>query len=201
VSESTRIRSFVAIDVEAPIRTALGVLQEEFARTRADVRWVRADGLHVTLKFLGYVEEPRLEQVRAVLTAALAGQAALRVQVHGVGAFPSMRRPRVLWVGLEGAGLPELAVRVEEALSSAGFAKEKREFTPHVTLGRVNSLRGWSALEETCKAHLDDDFGSSDVDAVTIYRSTLRPDGAFYSSLFTIPLNQHRKESRYDTRR
>jgi 2'-5' RNA ligase len=92
-------------------------------------------------------------------------------------------------------------VRVEEALSSVGFAPERREFTPHVTLGRVNSLRGWSALEEVCKTHLDDDFGSTDVDAVTIYRSTLRPDGAFYSVLFTFPLNQHRKESRHDTRR
>ncbi len=200
VPESVRIRSFVAIDVDVSIRTALRALQEEFACTRADVRWVRPDGVHATLKFLGAVAEPRLERARAALTAAFADQATLQVRVHGLGAFPSLRRPRVLWVGMEGVGLAELAARAEEALASVGFAREERKFTPHVTLGRVNSLRGWPALEALFKAHLDDDFGPTDVQAVTLYRSQLRPDGAVYSVLFTIPFNSYRRESTYDTR-
>jgi 2'-5' RNA ligase len=195
VSESERIRSFVAIDVAPPVLKALQGLHAELARHKADVRWVRPEGLHMTLKFLGYVEAPRLEKVRAALEAAVREHAALRARVHGLGAFPSLRRPRVLWVGLEGDGLAELAAAVDAALEPLGFEPEKRAFTPHVTLGRVNSLRGWPALEEDFKAHLDDDFGDSDVTAVTIYQSTLRRDGAVYTALWTIPLGRHKERS------
>ena len=198
MAETERIRSFVAIDLAAPVRAALAALQQQLARVKADVRWVRVEGMHVTLKFLGAVEAPRLEHVHAALAAALRDIPALRVRTHGVGAFPSVRRPRVLWVGLEGQGLPELAERVDAALAPLAFAPEQRAFTPHITLGRVNSLRGWPALEETFKGHLDDEFGESDIDAVTLYRSSLRAGGAVYTSLWTIPLDKHREGAPYD---
>ncbi len=201
MSEKDTIRSFVAVDVAAPVHAAIAALQAELARVRADVRWVRAEGMHVTLKFLGAVAASRLQRVRAVLVDALAAQPPLEVQVRGTGAFPSLRRPRVLWVGLEGAGLSELAGVVDAALVPLGFAAEKRNFTAHVTLGRVHSLRGWPALEEQFKAHLDDDFGSSRIDAVTVYRSTLRAGGAVYSALWTIALCRHREGSTHDPRR
>src|SRR5262249_50328419 len=107
----------------------------------------------------------------------------------GLGAFPSLRRPRVLWAGLNGPGLPELAGRVDAALTPLGFPAEQRAFAAHVTLGRVNSLRGWPSLEAIFKAHVDDDFGGSDIDAVTVYRSTLQRGGAIYTPLWTIPLS------------
>ena len=189
-SDSTRIRSFVAIDLDAPVQQAVRAVQGELARINADVRWVRPEGLHVTLKFLGAVEAARLERVHAALAAAMADQPPLHVRVHGLGAFPGWRRPRVVWVGLHGDGMVELAARVEDALAPLGFAREQRAFTPHLTLGRVNSPRGWTRLEEVCKAHLDDDFGESDIDAVAIYRSTLQRGGAVYTLLWTIPLDQ-----------
>jgi RNA 2',3'-cyclic 3'-phosphodiesterase len=196
VSESERIRSFVAIDVAPPVLKALQELREELARVQADVRWVRPEGLHATLKFLGAVEPPRLEEVHTTLLAAVGAQVAVRVRAHGLGAFPTLRRPRVLWVGLEGERLAELASRVDAALEPLGFEREKRGgFTPHITLGRVNSLRGWPRLEETFKAHLADDFGDSDIDGVTIYRSTLRRDGAVYTPLWTIPLERYKEGS------
>ncbi len=195
--EAERIRSFIAVDLAAPVRTALRRLIDELARPKADIRWVRAEGLHITLKFLGWVEAARLEKVHAALAAAIADQAALQLRAHGLGAFPSLRRPRVLWVGLEGAGLAELAARVEAAMVRMGFEAEKRAFTPHVTLGRVSSLRGWARVEELFKAHLDDEFGESGVDTVVIYRSTLRPDGALYTPLWTIPLGRHKEGVHY----
>lgn len=195
MSESERIRSFVAIDVAPPVLKALQGLHAELARHKADVRWVRPEGLHATLKFLGYVEAPRLEKVHVALAAAVQTHATLRVRVQGLGAFPTLRRPRVLWVGLEGAGLAELAAGVDAALEPLGFERERRGFTPHITLGRVNSLRGWPQLEADFKAHLADDFGDSDVSAVTIYQSTLRRDGAVYSPLWTIPLGRHKERS------
>jgi 2'-5' RNA ligase len=192
---STRIRSFVALDLDASVRQAVCDLQSQLARIKADVRWVRAEGLHVTLKFLGSVEPARLERVHATLAASVADQPALHVRARGLGAFPGWRRPRVVWVGLHGDGLVELAVRVDNALTAVGFEPEGRAFTPHLTLGRVNSPRGWPRLEEVCKAHLDDDFGESDINAVTIYRSTLQRGGAVYTPLWTIPLGRHKGAS------
>ena len=194
-SDSTRIRSFVAVDLDAPVQQAVRDLQGELARINADVRWARPEGLHVTLKFLGSVEAARLERVRAALAGAMAEQPALHVHVHGLGAFPGWRRPRVVWVGLRGDGMVELAARVEDALAPLGFEREQGAFTPHLTLGRVNSPRGWARLEAVCKAHLDDDFGESDIDALKIYRSTLQRGGAVYTALWTIPLGQHKGAS------
>ena len=195
MADSPGIRSFVAVDLEAPVRHAVADLQSELARIKADVRWVRTEGLHVTLKFLGSVEAPRLERVHETLAAVAREQRALHVHVRGLGAFPSWRRPRVVWTGLHGEGLVELAQRIDAALAPLGFEPEQRPFTPHLTLGRVNSPRGWPRLEEVCKAHLDDDFGESDIDAVTIYRSMLQRDGAVYTSLWTIPLSRHKGAS------
>jgi len=190
MSETTRIRSFIAFDLAAPVRAAIGVLQRELCRAKADVRWIETDRMHVTLKFLGTIDAAQLDAVHAALASILAEHSALRVRAHGVGAFPSLRRPRVLWVGLQADGLVALAVHVQAAVTALGFEPERRTFTPHVTVGRVNSLRGWAALESQVKAHLDDDFGSSDVDTVTVFRSTLRPAGAVYTPLRRIPLRQ-----------
>ena len=191
-TESSGIRSFVAVDLDAPVRQAVDDLQSELRRINADVRWVRSEGLHVTLKFLGSVDPARLERVHATLAADLHDQPALYVAVRGLGAFPNWRRPRVVWVGLHGEGLVALAARVDGVLAPLGFEREHRAFTPHLTLARVNSLRGWPQLEEGCKSHLDDDFGVSDIGAVTVYRSTLQRGGAVYSPLWTIALRRHK---------
>jgi 2'-5' RNA ligase len=192
-SDSERLRCFIAIDIAAPVCAALRDVIEQFARRKSDVRWVRGDGLHVTLKFLGWIDARRLQQIEAALAQVLRGRPALRVRVRGLGAFPSFRRPRVLWVGLEGDGLGELAACVEQAMNQLGFDPEKRGFTPHITLGRVNGMRGWSHVEDTLKTHLTEDFGESTVEVVTLYRSTLHPDGAIYTPLWTIPLGQNRE--------
>lgn len=199
MTEGSRIRSFIAVDLEAPVRAAVQTLLDEFRRLKAEIRWVRAEGMHVTLKFLGWVDPPRLERVHAAAAAAVHDRPALRLAVRGMGAFPSLRRPRVLWVGLHGDGLVELAESVERAMEPLGFEREKRAFTPHVTLGRVSGMRGWERVEELFKAHQADDFGETAIQAVTIYRSTLRPDGAVYTPLWTIPLGEHKGGPTYDT--
>lgn len=193
--ESLGIRSFVAVDLDAAVRQAVRVVQSELARINADVRWVRTEGMHVTLKFLGSVAAPRLERVHDALVARFAVQPVLHVRTRGLGAFPGWRRPRVVWVGLHGDGLAELAQCVDAALTPLGFEPEQRPFTPHLTLGRVNSPRGWARLEELCQAHLDDDFGESDISAVTIYQSTLQRGGSVYTPLWTIPLGRHKGAS------
>ncbi len=188
-----KIRSFIAVDLSAAVRAALGRLLDELRALKCDVRWVRVEGMHVTLKFLGWVDVTRLAQVHDSVAAAVASEPALRVRARGLGAFPGWRRPRVLWVGLEGDGLPALARVVETAVNGLGFEPERRAFTPHITLGRVGGMRGWSRVEEVFKTHLSDDFGESLIDAVTIYRSTLRPQGAVYTPLWTISLSRNKE--------
>lgn len=200
MGDDNRIRSFVAVDVTAQVRAALTVVVEELKEVRADIRWMRPEAMHATLKFLGGVDRPRLERVRAAVEAAAGARPAMQLRTARLGAFPSWRRARVLWAGLHGAGLTELAADFDAALVPLGFAAEQRAFTPHITLGRVRSQRGWPDVERAAKPHLEDDFGSSDVACVTIYRTTLRPEGSVYTPLWTIPLTGN-KEALHDIRR
>lgn len=190
-----RIRSFVAVDIDPSVLEAARRLQAELATCGADVRWVRPAAMHLTLKFLGPVAPAHLERVHAAVRDAVHDIPALAISARGLGAFPSLQRPRVVWAGLAGDGLAELAARVEAALVPLGFAAEVRGFTPHVTLGRVGSLRGWPRLAEVLEVRRDDEFGPTAVRAVTIYRSTLHPEGAQYAVLWTIPLGEHKKEN------
>ena len=197
-SNPERIRCFVAADIAAPVRAKLCVVIEQCSHWRSDVRWVRDDGLHITLKFLGWVEARHLPSIKAALEQGLQGCHALRLRVRGLGAFPSWRRPRVLWAGLEGEGLSALAAAVDKAVEALGFESEKRPFTPHITCGRVKGMRGWPRVEETLKVYLTEDFGESAVEAVTLYRSTLHPEGAIYTPLWTFPLGRNREGEPHD---
>lgn len=192
VAHVERIRSFIAIDLGAEIRAALHAVTSELARAGADARWVRPEAMHATLKFLGGVEATRLEAVRDTVDSVAADHDAMRLPARGLGAFPSMQRPRVLWAGLDASGLAVLANSIDSALAPLGFEPEARPFNPHITLARLRSLRGWPTLSTAVAAHADDDFGSVDVKAVTIYRSTLNQRGAVYKPLWTIPLAQHK---------
>ena len=192
MKQSERIRSFIAVDIGVEVRAALSKVTRVLARSDADARWVRPEGMHATLKFLGGVDSNRLDQVHDALVTAADGHGALRLHVAGLGAFPSLRRPRVLWAGLHCPGLRELAASIDEALVPLGFEPEKRAFNAHVTLARLRSLRGWENLAPAVEAHAEDEFGRVAVAAVVLYRSTLRRDGAVYTPLWTIPLAQHK---------
>jgi len=192
VAQVERIRSFIAVDIGPEVRAALREMTSELTHTGADARWVRPEGMHATLKFLGGVEATRLQAVRNAVESAVCNCGTMKMSVRGLGAFPSVRRPRVLWAGLQCDGLAELAQGVDMALTPLGFVPEKRPFHPHVTLARMRSLRGCQALAAAIERHKNDEFGKIDVSAVTIYRSKLQRDGAVYDSLWTIPLAQHK---------
>jgi 2'-5' RNA ligase len=157
---------------------------------RGDVRWTRAEGLHLTLKFLGDIARNQVEPILAVLQDLVHERPALRIVAQGLGAFPHLRRPRVLWVGLQGEGIVELSEALETALMPLDFPPEEREFTPHLTLGRVRSPRGWERIFALIKEHEQAYFGESTVDRLTLYQSDLRPDGAIYTSLGSVSFRQ-----------
>jgi RNA 2',3'-cyclic 3'-phosphodiesterase len=177
------IRAFLAIRPTDDVIGRLTEMQSELAESGADVRWVSAETMHLTIQFLGEVQESEVPEIERGLRQGLGALSPFDIECRGLGVFPSQKRPRVVWVGLHGAGIGTLAERTEIVLSPLGFPPQERELNPHVTLGRVRSARGWDALGRLLKASGDRSFGTSRIDHITLYRSQLRPDGAIYTPL------------------
>ncbi|MGH7897860.1 MAG: RNA 2',3'-cyclic phosphodiesterase [Candidatus Binatia bacterium] len=181
------IRAFLAIQPAENVLQSLEALQVELGETGADARWVRREAMHLTIQFLGDVRENELPQIQSGLGEALCEQQPFEIECRGLGVFPNQKRPRVVWVGLRGEGLVRLAERTETVLSPLGFPPEERDLTPHITLGRVRSMRGWEGLQRVLKVSGERSFGSSTIDHATLYRSELRPDHAVYTVIAEFP--------------
>lgn len=180
-------RAFVGVPVqEAPAITAL---LSGLAATRADLKVVAPENLHMTLSFLGQVPDEAAGPLSRALDAAVHGQPAFRAQLQGVGAFPSASRPRVVWAGVaEPAPLVALATRVREALAAAGHAGDDKEFRAHLTLARTRSPRGVDALVGFLREHARDPLPEIDVRDVRLYRSLLGPSGPTYETVHAAQL-------------
>lgn len=154
------------------------------------VRWIPAENLHLTLKFLGNIEEAQVASIRSALQEALADTAGFCVTARGIGVFPASRRPRVLWVGLAATELGQLAGRVERALEPLGVGRATTRFRPHVTIGRWRRPESQGvALRKELDHWSDREFGVFRVDEVALFRSVLRPAGAVHSTLEVFPLD------------
>jgi RNA 2',3'-cyclic 3'-phosphodiesterase len=190
--------------LDATVRSALGAEIERLRPLAGGVGWVATDNLHLTLKFLGAVDGDRIEAIRAALDRAARGIHGFDFAVQGLGAFPSLTRPRVIWAGITGASahptgasahptsapaLAELAERVEHELGELGFPREARAFSPHITLGRVREPRSNPKLAAVLEAARTLALGRIRVDRVCLMRSDLSPHGARYTELSSHPLD------------
>lgn len=184
------LRAFVAIDLPAPIKEALGRLQAELALSPEIIRWVRPENLHLTLQFLGEVPEARVVAVGAALEGVAHRADPFVVSLARLGAFPSLGTPRVVWVGVErGVERVEVLARaVGRALRPLGFKPEDRPFRPHLTLGRVRLTRAREPLVRAVEQARDVAVGEVLVDRVVLFRSDLRPSGPIYAKLRECPL-------------
>ena len=182
------IRAFVAVVLDEGVRSAVAATIERLRPLGSAVAWVPPRNLHVTLHFLRDQSEERLAEAEAALADAAAGSAPLDVTFHGIGAFPGLERPRILWVGLAHGALEvrRLQARVTDALGVRGFGKEERAWHPHLTIGRVHDERRWrretgpplrSALAQAATTT----FGTQRVAEVALMRSELSPAGARYT--------------------
>jgi 2'-5' RNA ligase len=182
------MRLFLAIDLPSPVRAAVAALEERLRRDGHGWRWVRPEGIHLTLRFLGEVSPVDDARQRETWRRAVAGHPRFRFRVGGVGVFPAASRPRVLWVGVaESSPTPvmvPLAAALESAARELGFESEERPFRAHLTLARAQREGRPSA------PGLADVVIASDVPAeeVVLFRSELHPDGARYSRLEAFPL-------------
>jgi 2'-5' RNA ligase len=172
------MRAFIAIELEDHVRAALARVQDEAPVSGRGVRWVKPESLHLTLKFLGAVEDARVERVTGAMRAAVASAAAFELTARGVGCFPNARSPRVLWAGLaDQPALLALAERIERECRALGFPAEDRPFRSHITLARID---GRVSLDRTQLAP-DRPFGSWRVLRVVLMESQLSPGGSRYT--------------------
>jgi 2'-5' RNA ligase len=186
VSED-RLRLFVAVSVPIHLLEALAGATEDLHQTVPGGRWSPPENQHVTLKFLGWSPAERFEEIAAAVGSVSARRPPAALRLAGLGSWPSRRRVRVLWVGLhdESELLPGLAAELDDALSPLGFEREKRDFTPHLTLARWRTPVPLRPLPDL-PPHVREAFT---VDAVELFRSHLSPKGARYEVLKSWPLS------------
>ena len=181
-----KIRTFVAVEMDAAVREMAAELSRELASAGADVKWVDAENMHLTLKFLGEVDSREVHEVCRAVESAAASQAPFRLDLCGAGAFPTIHRPRTLWLGC-GPGsepLAALAERIEAELHKLGYPREGRRFHPHLTLGRIRRGKaGLARLAELLAEHADFEAGRSRVDEVVVFSSQLDRGGPTYNPL------------------
>jgi 2'-5' RNA ligase len=184
------IRSFIAIDFPDETRKALEDIQKELKQSGAGVRWVKPSSIHLTLKFLGNIHAAQVEEIARAVAQEIRDQPPITLRPAGLGAFPSLRKPRVIWIGMEGEvqRLTGIQARVETALEVLGFAREKRSFRPHLTIGRVKDRRWLQSLVDAMATLDMKPFNSFDADEIILYKSDLRPTGAIYTKLHHMPL-------------
>jgi RNA 2',3'-cyclic 3'-phosphodiesterase len=187
------IRSFIAIEIPEPIRQRLGDLQEKLRQASADVKWVRPEGIHLTLKFLGNISLPDVERLAQSLSSVIGTQESFDLRIVGLGGFPNDRNPRVIWVGLDRGAEKACSLQrvIEEETRKARFPSENRAFQPHLTLGRVRSSKGRDALAQMVAMHKSVEIGAFSAEAVYLFKSELKPSGAVYTKLETFPLRGH----------
>lgn len=182
------MRLFIAIDLPEEWKTALSKLQSSIEWLGKGIRWVQPRGMHLTLKFLGEVSENQIEEVIAGLQRASDGVRSFEMQMKGTGCFPTPRRPRVYWAGLNGGKpLLTLQARVENEIEPLGFPREKREFKPHLTIARIKEPMG---KDRMTRALLDYKLESAPihVNEVLLIQSILKPSGAEYRPQVRIEL-------------
>lgn len=182
------MRCFIALDIDDDIRAALGELQEEIAVgadvRKGDVKWVRPEAMHLTLKFLGEVRDRDVVNVCDAVSAVMVRHKAFDLAIKKVGCF-GRRSARVLWVGA-GLGCPELLELqqdLEDELDSAGWPKEARKFSGHLTLCRIRNTKAGFVLARMAEQYEDVDLGAMRCDSVCVYQSQLRPEGPLYTCL------------------
>lgn len=182
------LRCFIALELPLEIQNELAQTVAALKRAEADVKWVEPDNVHLTLKFLGEIPHPKVLQIGIALNA-LAGEKAIPSRLAALGAFPNQHRPRVIWAGLDSGReqLNALQSKVEAIMSSLGFQREARDFSPHLTLGRVRSQRNLTALRESMEAIRPEPLSFA-FRQLILMKSTLTPSGSIYQPVHTVQL-------------
>ncbi len=182
------MRAFIAIELPKDFKDYLANIQAEFKATGADVKWVEPNNIHLTLKFLGEIDDKKMAEVARVLETVACAEKSFSIRLKSIGAFPNTNSPRVIWVGLDKGDNETgmIAGMLEEKISEIGIPKENRSFSTHITIGRLRSGLNRLKLVRMLNS-LEDNPSKEDlefkVSKITLFKSTLAPYGPIYEIL------------------
>jgi RNA 2',3'-cyclic 3'-phosphodiesterase len=181
------MRLFIAIEISPDVRAALAALLKDFSAIAPQVKWVRAENMHITLKFLGETDSSKLTALQAALSAIRSSQP-VTLDFRGLGFFPNEKRAKVFWAGLEtSVNLPSLAAEIDQATHKLGVPLEDRPFTPHLTLARFQPPGLPPKLAAAAKESASREFGSLIARVFHLIESKLKPAGAEYTTVQSFP--------------
>jgi 2'-5' RNA ligase len=187
------MRTFIAIELPQEIKNVLLKLQEQLKTSQADVKWVNPQNIHLTLKFLGEVDEKKLEEIGEILEALKTAVGPFYIRLSSVGAFPKIDYPRVVWVGIDKGDneTKEIAGLLEAKIAKLDIPAEDRPFSSHITIGRVKSGLNRGRLVKNLNDSLNQ-FGQENVEfqvrKIVLFKSTLTPKGPIYEILKDVSL-------------
>ncbi len=183
------MRAFIAIEITKEIQETLSKLQAELKTAPADAKWVEPENIHLTLKFLGEVEEQKIPRIIQSLKEVSRIFKPFMMELKNIGGFPTIQSPRVIWVGIEKGkeGLHELAASIEDTLVKLKFPKETRKFSSHLTIGRVKYIKDKKSFSQILSKAQFSPL-PQEVKSITLFKSTLTPHGPIYEKLSEIGL-------------
>jgi len=188
------IRAFIAVELPEDLKKELNEMDAQLKKTSPPVvKWVDPNSIHITLKFLGEISEDNIEELMLAIEESAQGTLPFQLEVRGLGAFPNLERPQVLWAGVKGEleKIIQLQKSIESNTEQLGFPRESRVFSPHLTLGRVRDEARPKERQRLGKLLTDTTFTALhniDVDAVNLMKSQLTPGGAVYSCIGSVKL-------------
>jgi len=191
---SSTLRTFICIELSTEMRRKLGAMIAQLSRATPEraVRWDKAEKIHLTLKFLGDTRQEDVPRIEEALANATRDIKKFSFTPDGLGCFPNLKQPRVVWVGVkDSSALIAMQNRIETHIVPLGFPKEDRAFSPHITLGRVRreaSRAEAASVGEAVRARANQTFGTESVSRVILMKSDLQRDGSIYTQLFTADL-------------
>lgn len=180
-------RGFVAVDTKIP--ASVVEFYEKIKALETNIKLVEVQNLHLTLKFLGNTEEKHVGEIKEIIKSAVAGISPFDIRFEGAGAFPNLNYMNVVWVGIKDSDiLAKIAESIDMNTEILGYEREKRGFSPHLTIARVKDRKGKESLRKLIKEYEDYKFGEQTVNSICLKKSVLTPNGPIYSTLEEISI-------------
>lgn len=188
---SKTIRTFIAIEIPKTVISKIRELQDAIKAYGFKIRWVRAENIHLTLKFLGDIEEIKINEIAEAVSKTAEKHSPISLKAKGIGVFPGIKRPRVLWVGLAGQleALVKLQTTLDKNLIVLDFPREKRPFKGHLTMGRIKDRIDVKKLGDALMAFRRFESETFTAGQIILYKSELTPSGAVYTELTSSSIN------------
>lgn len=182
------MRTFIALELPGEIKSSLAKLQEELKTSQADVKWVEPENIHLTLKFLGEIEEKKLDKINKILEDIAGEKKYFPIRISNLGAFPKINFPRVIWIGIDKGDeeVKKIAKKLEDGLAEIGIQREDRPFSSHITIGRTKSALNRDKLIQglnNLANKLSEENLEFVVKKITLFKSALTPKGPVYEIL------------------